>query len=153
MKCVFTHVNICAADWRRLSRFYQDVFGCVPVPPERDLTGAWLDTATGVPNAHLRGEHLLLPGFEERGPTLEIFSYDDMLEKPSAAANRLGLGHTAFQTADVPALLDRVIAAGGRAIGSTSSAAVPGKGVITVVYAADPEGNLIEIQSWSPLSS
>jgi len=26
----FTHVNITATDWRALSRFYQQVFGCFP---------------------------------------------------------------------------------------------------------------------------
>jgi predicted enzyme related to lactoylglutathione lyase len=153
MECSFAHVNICAADWRRLSRFYQDVFGCVPVPPQRDLSGPWLDAATGVRNAHLWGEHLLLPGFGKDGPTLEIFSYKEMLDKPSAAANRVGLGHTAFQTSDVPGLLEKVIAHGGRAIGSTISSEVPGKGVITFVYASDPEGNIIELQSWAPLSA
>jgi len=145
----FTHVNICAADWRRLSRFYQDVFGCVPVPPQRDLAGPWLEAATGVPNARLQGEHLRLPGAGADGPTLEIFAYDHMLDKPDAAANRLGLGHIAFEAPDVSALLERVLANGGRAIGSVASVPVPGKGVVTFVYAADPEGNILELQSWS----
>ena len=35
----FVHVNLVAHNWRRLARFYQDVFRCVPVPPERDLSG------------------------------------------------------------------------------------------------------------------
>lgn len=149
MNAVFTHVNICAADWRRLSRFYQDVFGCVPVPPQRDLAGPWLESATGVPRAHLQGEHLRLPGSGADGPTLEIFSYDHMLDRPDAAANRLGLGHIAFEVPDVSAFLERVTANGGRAIGSVASVPVPGKGVVTFVYAADPEGNILELQSWS----
>ena len=149
MNAVFTHVNICAADWRRLSRFYREVFGCVSVPPERDLAGPWLEAATGVPGAHLRGEHLRLPGCGPDGPTLEIFSYDRTLEKPEAAANRFGLGHVAFEVPDVAACLERVIATGGRSIGSAASVPVPGKGVVTFVYAADPEGNILELQSWS----
>ena len=31
----FGHVNIVARDWKRLLRFYQDVFGCEPGPPRR----------------------------------------------------------------------------------------------------------------------
>lgn len=146
---VFGHVNIIAEDWRRLSRFYQDVFGCVPVPPQRDLSGAWLEAGTGVPSAHLQGEHLRLPGLGEDGPTLEIYSYDHMLEKPAAAANRLGFGHLAFAVPDVAALLDRVVAHGGRPIGTVASISVAEKGIVTFVYAADPEENILELQSWS----
>ena len=36
----------------------------------------WLDSATGINGAHLRGMHLRLPGYGEHGPTLEIFQYD-----------------------------------------------------------------------------
>jgi predicted enzyme related to lactoylglutathione lyase len=39
MKIKFTHTNIIAKDWKKLSQFYQEVFECVPVPPERDMQG------------------------------------------------------------------------------------------------------------------
>jgi catechol 2,3-dioxygenase-like lactoylglutathione lyase family enzyme len=148
-KIIFGHANIIAADWRQLSRFYQEVFGCVPVPPQRDQSGPWLEAGTGVARAHLVGEHLRLPGVGIDGPTLEIYSYSDMLEKPPAAANRLGLGHLAFQVPDVAGFLERVVAHGGRAIGSVAAVNVPGKGTVTFVYAADPEDNILELQSWS----
>ena len=35
----FTHINIVSTDWRRLASFYENVLGCVPVYPERDLSG------------------------------------------------------------------------------------------------------------------
>jgi catechol 2,3-dioxygenase-like lactoylglutathione lyase family enzyme len=149
MSVVFGHVNLVARDWERLSRFYQDVFECVPVPPRRDQSGPWLDAGTGLEHARLRGEHLRLPGLGGSGPTLEIYSYDQRLDKPEAAPNRLGLGHLAFQVDDVHAHLARVVAAQGRAVGSVVSLPVPGKGTVTFVYAADPEGNLIELQAWS----
>lgn len=34
----YMHTNLIAEDWRTLADFYQHVFGCVPVPPERDFT-------------------------------------------------------------------------------------------------------------------
>jgi len=145
----FGHVNLVASDWERLSRFYQDVFGCVPVPPRRDQRGPWLDAGTGLTNAHLRGEHLRLPGLGPDGPTLEIYGYDQSLGRPDPAPNRVGLGHLAFQVADVQGHLERVLAHQGRAVGSVVSLPVPGKGTVTFVYAADPEGNLIELQAWS----
>jgi len=149
LSAVFGHVNLVAADWEGLSRFYQAVFGCVPVPPRRDQSGPWLDAGTGLVRARLRGEHLRLPGLGADGPTLEIYSYDDSLPRPEPAPNRLGLGHLAFQVDDVPDQLERVAAHGGRAVGAVTSLAVPGKGTVTFVYAADPEGNLLELQSWS----
>lgn len=71
----FAHVNLVAKDWRRLARFYEQVLGCVPVPPERKLEGEQLERATGVRRATIQGAHLRLPGPAEKGPTLEIFQY------------------------------------------------------------------------------
>ncbi len=72
----YAHTNLIAEDWRSLSKFYRQVFGCVPVPPERDFIGRKLDAGTGIPGAHLHGEHLRLPGYGDDGPTLEIFNYN-----------------------------------------------------------------------------
>jgi catechol 2,3-dioxygenase-like lactoylglutathione lyase family enzyme len=150
MPTVFGHVNLVASDWRLLSRFYQEVFGCQPVPPARRLSGSRLEAGTGVPGAELEGEHLRLPGHGPDGPTLEIYSYSRMLEKPTAVANRRGLGHLAFQVDDVGACLERVLSRGGHTLGSITRLPVPGRGTVTFVYARDPEDNLIELQSWSP---
>ena len=71
----YVHTNIIARDWKLLADFYIKVFECKPVLPERDIKGDWLEKGTGVKNASLRGIHLLLPGFDNDGPTLEIFQY------------------------------------------------------------------------------
>lgn len=42
----YAHTNLTARDWRRLARFYCEVFNCVPKGPERDLSGLWLDELT-----------------------------------------------------------------------------------------------------------
>lgn len=128
MKARYTHTNIVARDWRRLAGFYQHVFGCVPVPPERHLEGEWLAAATGVPGAALSGMHLKLPGYENEGPTLEIFEYSSVLSSPPAAANREGLGHIAFSVDDVSAALSAVLANGGRPIGDVVQRSIPGVG-------------------------
>jgi len=80
LKAKYVHTNIIALDWRRLADFYEKVFGCVPVPPERHLKGGQLEAGTGVRGAELSGIHLRLPGHGENGPTLEIFSYNRTLE-------------------------------------------------------------------------
>lgn len=151
MSVRFVHVNLTARDWRRLSRFYREVFGCVPAPPRRSQSGPELARGTGVAGATLEGEHLRLPGFApDAGPTLEIYTYGDTLGKPPAAANRAGFGHVAFEVDDVRATLARLVAAGGRERGDVVTLAVPGRGSVTFTYALDPEENLIELQSWSP---
>lgn len=48
----YGHTNLIAKDWRALSRFYQDVFGCTPVPPERDFKGPDLERGTGMGLRH-----------------------------------------------------------------------------------------------------
>jgi predicted enzyme related to lactoylglutathione lyase len=146
----YAHTNIVAEDWRRVAAFYRAVFACAPVPPERDQSGDWLARATGVPGAALRGVHLRLPGHGESGPTLEIYSYATTAEgAPEPAANRKGLGHLAFEVDDVAATLAQIEAHGGSALGEVTVREIEGVGTITFVYAADPEGNILEIQAWS----
>jgi catechol 2,3-dioxygenase-like lactoylglutathione lyase family enzyme len=145
----YVHTNLIARDWKRLADFYTRVFGCILVPPERDLSGRWLDDATSVPYAHLRGAHLRLPGYGDAGPTLEIFQYVSELEKPSTAVNRPGFGHLAFAVDDVDAVHDAVIAAGGCEVGKIVAVEISDAGKIRFVYVTDPEGNIIELQQWS----
>lgn len=144
----YVHTNLVAQDWKRLSTFYQDVFGCVPVPPQRDLQGEWLERATGLMGAHLVGIHLRLPGWGSEGPTLEIFQYSVMPEPGHRAPNRPGLGHLAFSVEDVDAVQRAVVEAGGEKVGEIVTLDVSGAGHVTFAYVTDPEGNLIELQRW-----
>ena len=142
----YVHTNIVARDWRRLAGFYREVFGCTPVPPERDLSGQWLDNATGIEGARIRGVHLRLPGHGENGPTIEIFQYNDQPESPETFPNRPGLGHLAFAVDDVEAVKKAVLKAGGGVVGEVVRVEIPGDGSIEFAYLTDPEGNIIEVQ-------
>jgi catechol 2,3-dioxygenase-like lactoylglutathione lyase family enzyme len=144
----YVHTNLIAQDWEALAAFCQRVLGCVPLPPQRDLQGEWLERATGLEGAHLKGIHLRLPGWGENGPTVEIFQYSEMLDPGHRAANRPGLAHLAFAVDDVEAALQAVLEAGGGQVGEIVSLPVEGAGTVTFVYATDPEGNLIELQRW-----
>jgi predicted enzyme related to lactoylglutathione lyase len=144
----YVHTNLTARDWRKLAQFYQDVFGCIPKLPERDLAGQWLADLTALSAPHLTGIHLSLPGYDMDGPTLEIFSYDHLIERPDPILNERGFGHLAFLVDDVPAALSAVLNAGGKAVGKISTTTVIGVGTLTVVYAKDPEGNILELQKW-----
>jgi predicted enzyme related to lactoylglutathione lyase len=149
IRAKYVHTNLIARDWKRLVRFYKEVFGCQPKGPERDLCAAWLDKVNSVPNARLCGVHLRLPGYGDDGPTLEIFSYDQLIERGLPRANECGFGHIAFAVDNVDEALQSVIAAGGGAVGEIAAAEVKGVGQLRVVYARDPEGNIVELQKWS----
>jgi hypothetical protein len=54
MRATYVHTNLIAEDWQNLADFYTRVFGCTPVPPERDYSGPDLDRGTGLTKTRLR---------------------------------------------------------------------------------------------------
>ncbi len=115
----YVHTNLIARDWRKLAEFYQSVLGCVLVPPERHFSGAELEAGTGVRGSHVDGVHLRMPGNGEKGPTIEIFT----------CARRSS--HT-----------------GGGAVGDVVTLTTAAGRQVTWGYVTDPEGNVVELQSW-----
>lgn len=145
----YVHTNIIARDAEKLIAFYKSVLHCKSINETRNLSGEWLDRLTGLEKAHIIGEHLLLPGYGEDHPTLEIFSYDALKENVPAEVNRPGIAHIAFEVDDVKATLADIISAGGDRVGELVTAEYPNGIEAVFVYAKDPEGNIIELQSWS----
>ncbi|SET84145.1 VOC family protein [Lacrimispora sphenoides] len=148
----YVHTNIIAKDAKKLIAFYKTVFHCKSINETRDLRGVWLDRLTGLKDAHITGEHLLLPGYVEDHPTLEIFSYDMLEGTIPSEINRPGIAHIAFEVDDVEATLAEVIRAGGSNVGELVTAAYPNGKEAVFVYARDPEGNILELQSWRQIN-
>ncbi len=144
----FAHTNIAAKNWKLLADFYIKVFACTVKPPERKLSGRWLDNATGLQDTVLEGVHLLLPGHGENGPTLEIFTYKDMKNLNPIMANHNGITHIAFEVQDVEQTFNHALENGAQSLGQLTRREVIGIGELTFVYFRDPEGNIVEIQSW-----
>jgi predicted enzyme related to lactoylglutathione lyase len=149
MNARYGHTNLVARNWRVLAGFYEELFGCVPVPPERDYRGPDLEAGTGVPGAALRGVHLRLPGHGPNGPTLEIYQYQPELDGMPPVVNRPGFGHIAFAVDDVPRARQTVLDAGGRAVGEVVTLQTSDGRRVTWCYVTDPEGNIVELQAWS----
>ncbi len=144
----FVHTNLIARDWRSLAQFYIDVFMCKPTYPERDLSGGWIEKITEINDVRVRGMHLSLPGYEN-GPTLEVFEYSpENLRSNEPNISMQGFGHIAFLVEDVEEVLKRMIEHGGKPFGEIVKKEYPELGLLTVIYARDPEGNFIELQNW-----
>jgi predicted enzyme related to lactoylglutathione lyase len=144
----YVHTNIIAKDPNKLIAFYKKVLHCQSIDEKRDLKGEWLDKLTNLKDAHIVGEHLLLPGYGSDHPTLEIFSYDTIKDTVIAEINRPGIAHLAFEVDDVEMILEEIIRAGGGKVGEVVTAEYPDDIEAVFVYAKDPEGNIIELQSW-----
>ncbi|MGI6466787.1 MAG: VOC family protein [Sphaerochaetaceae bacterium] len=145
----FGHVSIVSSSYKELADFYIKVFGCKVKPPVRDLKGPWVDSLTSIKDAHIKGIHLLLPGFDEQGPTLEIFEYNKVVDDSNKELNKSGFTHIAFGVDDVKKYIELVLQHKGSLVGEHVEATVEKAGEISVVYVRDPEGNIIELQSWS----
>jgi predicted enzyme related to lactoylglutathione lyase len=144
----YVHTNLIARDWQALAKFYTDVFGCEFVPPERNYAGAALEAGTGLPGAAMSGVHLRLPGNGPQGPTLEIYTYSRLAEGAAPAVNRPGFAHIAFEVASVEEARREVLAAGGAPVGEIVTLTTAAGRKVTWCYVTDPEGNILELQSW-----
>ena len=96
----------------------------------------------------MEGADLLLPGYGENGPTLEIYTYEIIKEQDLVFPNQKGFGLIAFEEESVEQVLASLDRNGGKALGEITTRIVVGIGEITFVYARAPEGNLIELESW-----
>jgi predicted enzyme related to lactoylglutathione lyase len=149
MQAKYVHTNLIAVDWQRLAKFYTEVFRCSFDPPERDYQGVELDSGTGLKGAHLTGAHLHLPGWGDNGPSIEIYSYDQHEPHPGTSVNRPGFGHIAFEVDDVRKARQEVESHGGGVVGEIVTLTTKIGTRVTWCYMTDPEGNIIELQSWA----
>jgi predicted enzyme related to lactoylglutathione lyase len=147
MSTKYVHTNIVSIDINKLAKFYIDTFDCKQQGRESEMMGDWVDKGTGVKNAKLKSIILQLPGYEN-GPTLEIFQYSEILEGEALPkANIKGIGHLAFSVDNVEEMLNKAIQNGGNKLGELVTKEFK-SGVLIYIYITDPEGNIIEIQSW-----
>lgn len=144
----FAYTNFVSTNWKSLVDFYIKTFSCKIIPPIRNQSGEWLDKGTGLKNAKLEGAHLLLPGHGQNGPTLEIYEYENIENQNFISPNKKGFGHITFEVGSVEIILEKLIKNGGKFNGEVTKRKVEGVGEVIFVCARDPEGNLIEMQSW-----
>lgn len=67
---------------------------------------------------------------------------------PSLPRTGAGTGISRSRSKMSPTAFAVVVAAGGAAHGKVVTRDIPGAGRVTFAYVRDPEGNLVELQSW-----
>lgn len=138
------HVNINAKDWKKVAAFYEKVFGCVQVPPEKKISGDYAADLTGLAGSDIEGITMTFPGDPE-GTQLEIFQYNLQDDTSSQAINLTGLGHIAIDVDDIDVVTDKLPAAGGSLVGKQIHRTYADKPDLFIHYVRDCEGNIIEL--------
>ncbi|VAX38357.1 hypothetical protein MNBD_PLANCTO02-1695 [hydrothermal vent metagenome] len=144
----YAHTNLVARNWEAMRDFYVDLFDCEPVGSVRDRAGTVVEQLTGIEGIAVVGQHLRLPGYEEGGPTLEIFQFTPTDEIPLPVLNNPGFTHLAFEVPDVEEKRQQILLRGGDDVGERVTLDIEGAGKLTLMYVTDPEGNIIELQHW-----
>lgn len=149
MAILYAHTCINTLNLKKLCDFYEKVFELTYVGPSRELQGQWFDKVTGLNDVHVDCIHMTLPGFPKGGPTVEFFTWENTEEKPNNNINTIGLAHIAFNVDDVEKTYKMLVENGGSAYGEMVKNYSPIKDMtITIIYAKDPDGNIIEISKW-----
>ena len=149
ISCTYLHTNLTVDNIGEMKEFYVSVFGCVPVREIQQLSGNWIQKITSVQDGEIKYVHLRFPGYGDKGPELELIQYINPMKKFEISPDTYGFGHLAFSVSNVKEALKTVIKAGGGCIGEVVTVEVPSRGLLTEVYATDPEGNIIELQSYN----
>jgi lactoylglutathione lyase len=141
---IIHHTGYTVEDLDRSLHFYRDLLG-MEVVATQEKKGGYLAAIVGYPDAHVRMAHLRVPGADH---VVELFEY----VAPSADAaekiepKNVGSSHLCFVMDDLPALYERL-----RAAGVDSFVSPPVKvdtGINTgglALYLRDPDGIPVEL--------
>ena len=145
------HVNLVVGDMPRMVAFYRDVLG-MRLTKQAVISGPWIEAVTGLPPVEAEVAFLEAAG----GPGIELIRYRTPAgSRPDGLGlpNTQGLRHIAFRVTDIDSLVAAIRAAGINMLSEVQQ--VPASQVDyaderkRLVYCRDPEGNLLELCSFS----
>ncbi len=147
------HVNIVVEDLDGMLEFYTGVLG-LRISRTVSIRGDWVDRVTGLEG--VEGDVVYLEALEGTA-RVELIRYrSPASRRPEALGvpNVPGIRHIAFRVGDVGAMADALRAAGVELLSDVEM--VPAEQVTyeggarkRIVYFRDPEGNLLEVCSYS----
>lgn len=132
------HVGIVVQDLNSQQIFYMQVFNLILVGRKKEQ-GAYIEQLVGMAGVHLEWSKLR----GETGAELELLHYQGYDESPYPRRSlpQPGAMHIAFTVADAAMTAKRIRAAGGMAGDPLQNM----EKTVYVLYARDPEGNMLEI--------
>lgn len=132
-KIRFLHVNINSKDWTKTLSFYSKVLETSSTGFERDYKGDFIENLTGIKGIEVKGSHLSLPGYNEGGPTFEIFTYNHFSKKGPLDTFDTGRIAVGFSVLDLRSSVGKIVQEGGIVLEEHDN----------TVILKDPEGNLL----------
>lgn len=134
--------KIVSKNCKKLADFYMNVFHCTLISPECTIPGSGMSQLPVQEDDGTGSIYIGLPG-QEGEPVFEILGCPCRNDGPVVNPQELS-----FCVNSVETVLTNLRANGGEQLGELMVETYEGIGTLTVAYASDPEGNLIEIQSW-----
>ena len=149
------HINIVVTDLELMVRFYSESLG-LRVSKRVTISGEWIDRTVGLSGVKADVVYLDPPS----GPRVELLKYlAPVGSSPQGAeqANTRGLRHIAFRVDDIDAIVTRLGSAGVKFVSDVqlvpdSQVTYAGGVRKRLVYFHDPEGNLLELCEYRPVS-
>lgn len=138
----FDHVKLVVYDMDRMIGFYVEVLGfSVVLEPLESGDEGLLRAIGATPGSRFRVALLNPPGGE--GPELEFYA----MVGPAAHSWPFssGQGQLGIRVDDVEATVGRVVDNGGSMLGEVDEWRTPSGRVARLVFARDPEGNLLDL--------
>ncbi|WP_108928273.1 VOC family protein [Leptospira johnsonii] len=132
-KIRFLHMNINAKDWSKTLSFYSKIFETSSTGFERDYKGDFIENLTGIQGIEIKGRHLPLPGYDDGGPTFEIFTYNRFSERGPLDSSDTGRIAVGFSVLDLRSSVNKILKKGGILLEEHANTAI----------LKDPEGNLL----------
>ncbi|MGI5152646.1 VOC family protein [Plantactinospora sp. CA-294935] len=140
------HVGISVSDLGRSVAFYRALTGLDPVVRDEGMHGAGFARSQGLLRTGLR-----YATFRLRNLGIDLIQFEEPAGEPAeVAANRPGSIHLCFEVHDLPAVYDRMRAAGLDFLGpaytfSAEEVSPPDVAGTEVAYFNDPDGTNLEI--------
>jgi catechol 2,3-dioxygenase-like lactoylglutathione lyase family enzyme len=138
----FHHVGLTVSDLDRALAFWRDALGMETVMAQ-EKQGGYLEAIVREPGAHVRMAHL---AFEPDGPRVELFEYlapegGHVVGRPAD----VGFAHVAVLVDDIHAVLERLVAAGGRPLSEVIEVDTGANSGGLCLYLRDPDGHVLEL--------
>lgn len=147
----FSHIGLSVPDLEEAVKFYSETLGFYVLMPPSEVTeddsaiGTMCTDVFGPGWQHLRIAHLSTGD----GIGVELFEFKGNYEPVNNFDyRRHGTFHFAIQDPDLEALLERIVAAGGKQRMPVREY-FPGEKPYRMVYVEDPFGNIFELYSHS----